>query len=184
MADLGLTQSFSRPRVSNDNAFSESQFKTLKYRPEFPGRFGSLADAKAFCQRFFEWYNHEHYHSSLGLLTPWSVHSGEFELVLAKRQEALDRAYAAHPERFVRGRPTPQRPPERRLDQRAAGRGDLEMIDPQAVVKLGAGSGVVNSVPQFSGGRRGVLQRRVGSPQLLHGRPTCLSQALDVMRLQ
>ena len=113
MADLGLTQSFSRPRVSNDNAYSESQFKTLKSRPEFPGRFGSLADAKAFCQRFFEWYNHQHYHSSLGLLTPWSVHSGEFELVLAKRQEVLDRAYAAHPERFVRGRPTPQRPPER-----------------------------------------------------------------------
>lgn len=113
MADLGLTQSFSRPRVSNDNPYSESQFKTLKYRPEFPGRFGSLADARAFCRRFFEWYNREHYHSSLGLLTPWSVHSGEAELVLQKRQEVLDRAYAAHPERYVRGRPTPQRPPAR-----------------------------------------------------------------------
>ncbi len=113
MADLGLTQSFSRPRVSNDNAYSESQFKTLKYRPEFPGRFGSLVDAKAFCQRFFDWYNREHYHSSLGLLTPWSVHSGKFEHVLAKRQEILDQAYAAHSERFVRGRPTPQRPPAR-----------------------------------------------------------------------
>jgi putative transposase len=113
MADLGLTQSFSRPRVSNDNAYSESQFKTLKYRPEFPGRFGSLADARAFCQRFFEWYNREHYHSSLGLLTPWSVHSGEAERVLEKRQEVLDRAYEAHPERFVHGRPTPQRPPTR-----------------------------------------------------------------------
>ena len=111
MADLGLTQSFSRPRTSNDNPYSESQFKTLKYRPEFPGRFGSLVDAKAFCRRFFEWYNREHYHSSLGLLTPWSVHSGEFEQVLQARQEVLDRAYAAHPERYVRGRPTPQRPP-------------------------------------------------------------------------
>ncbi|RMG17528.1 MAG: IS3 family transposase [Planctomycetota bacterium] len=113
LADLGLTQSFSRPRVSNDNAYSESQFKTLKYRPEFPGRFGSLADARAFCRRFFEWYNREHYHSSLGLLTPWSVHSGEFEQVLQKRQEVLNRAYAAHPERFVRGRPTVKRPPTR-----------------------------------------------------------------------
>jgi len=113
MADLGLTQSFSRPRVSNDNPYSESQFKTLKYRPEFPGRFGSLADARAFCRRFFEWYNHEHYHSSLGLLTPWSVHSGQVEEILARRQKVLDRAYEAHPERFVRGRPTPQRPPAR-----------------------------------------------------------------------
>jgi len=111
MADLGLTQSFSRPRVSNDNPYSESQFKTLKYRPEFPGRFGSLMDARAFCQRFFAWYNREHYHSSLGLLTPWSVHSGEAAGVLAKRQEVLDQSYAAHPERFVRGRPQPQRPP-------------------------------------------------------------------------
>jgi len=113
MADIGLTQSFSRPRVSNDNPYSESQFKTLKYRPEFPGRFGSLSDAKAFCGRFFQWYNHEHYHSSLGLLTPWSVHSGEAELVLQKRQAVFDQAYAAHPERFVRGRSKPERPPAR-----------------------------------------------------------------------
>jgi putative transposase len=113
MGDLGLTQSFSRPRVSNDNPFSESQFKTLKSRPEFPGQFGSLADARAFCQRFFDWYNNVHYHSSLGFLTPRSVHTGDFEGVLAQRQVILDQAYAAHPERFVRGRPSPKRPPER-----------------------------------------------------------------------
>lgn len=85
MADLGLTQSFSRPRVSNDNPYSESGFKTLKYRPEYPGRFGSLADARGFCQRFFAWYNGEHYHSGLGLLTPEAVHYGRtdhLELVL------------------------------------------------------------------------------------------------------
>lgn len=113
LGDLGLTQSFSRPRISNDNPYSESQFKTLKYRPEFPRLFGSLEDARAFCQRFFVWYNFEHYHSSLGLLTPWSVHSGEAERILEQRQEVLDRAYAANPERYVRGRPTPQRPPTR-----------------------------------------------------------------------
>jgi len=113
LADLGLTPSFSRPRVSNDNAYSESQFKTLKYRPEFPRRFGSLVDAKAFCERFFAWYNREHYLSSLGLLTPWSVHSGQASRVIEKRQAVLDRAYAAHPERFVLGRPTPPKLPKR-----------------------------------------------------------------------
>ena len=108
MADLGLTQSFSRPRVSNDNPYSESGFKTLKYRPEYPGRFGSLPDARAFCQRFFAWYNGEHYHSGLGLLTPETVHYGRTEKVFAKRQAVFDRAYAANPERYVRGRPVPQ----------------------------------------------------------------------------
>ncbi len=110
MADLGLTQSFSRPRVSNDNPYSESGFKTLKYRPEYPGRFGSLPDARGFCQRFFAWYNGEHYHSGLGLLTPETVHYGRTEEVLAKRQAVLDRAYGANPERYVRGRPIPQGP--------------------------------------------------------------------------
>lgn len=110
MADLGLTQSFSRPRVSNDNAYSESQFKTLKYRPEFPAQFGSLEDARAHCRRFFDWYNHEHYHSALGLLTPASVHSGEADRIREKRQKILDRSYAAHPERYVRGRPISQAP--------------------------------------------------------------------------
>jgi len=105
--DLGVTKSHSRPQVSNDNPFSESQFRTLKYRPGFPERFGSLADARAWCGPFFRWYNAEHHHRGIGLLTPETVHRGRGEQVRAARQVVLDGAYAAHPERFVRKRPEP-----------------------------------------------------------------------------
>ena len=112
MATLGVTKSHSRPHVSNDNPFSESQFKTFKYRPGFPDRFGSQEDARAFCQEFFTWYNDEHYHSGLGMLTPGSVHYGHAEEVLSRRGKALDAAYEAHPERFTGKRPTPSTLPE------------------------------------------------------------------------
>ncbi len=105
-ADLGVTRTLSRPRVSNDNPFSESHFKTLKYRPEFPKRFGSHEDAQ-FCVRdLMEWYNREHHHSSLGWLTPHDVHYGLAEERLASRAAVMEAAYQAHPERFVHGRPT------------------------------------------------------------------------------
>jgi len=107
LADLGVTKTHSRPHVSDDNPFSESQFKTLKYRPDFPDRFGSLQDARIFCQEFFPWYNTEHHHSGLGLLTPAVVHYQRAEEVLHLRQQTLDAAYAAHPERFVRKPPQP-----------------------------------------------------------------------------
>jgi len=107
LADLGITKSHSRPHVSNDNPFSEAHFKTLKYRPDFPPRFGSIEDARAFCRTFFAWYNGEHRHSSLGLLTPEMVHHGRASEVRAARQAVLSDAYAAHPERFVRKRPEP-----------------------------------------------------------------------------
>jgi len=107
MADLGVTKSHSRPYVSDDNPFSESQFKTLKYRPEFPDRFGSVMDARAFCIPFFNWYNTEHRHSGIGMMTPEMVHYGLAEQVRTERQRILDAAYAAHPERFVRGGPVP-----------------------------------------------------------------------------
>lgn len=107
LADLGIVKSHSRPHVSNDNPFSESQSKTLKYRPDFPERFGSLEDARAFCRTFFSWYNAEHRHVGIGLLTPEMVHHGRGEQVRAARQVVLDGAYAAHPERFVRKRPEP-----------------------------------------------------------------------------
>lgn len=107
LADLGVTKTHSRPHVSDDNPFSESQFKTLKYRPEFPERFGSLLDARSFCQDFFPWYNAEHHHSGLGLLTPEVVHSQRASHVRDLRQRTLDIAYAAHPERFVRNPPQP-----------------------------------------------------------------------------
>ncbi len=101
LSDLGVTQSHSRPYVSDDNPFSEAQFKTLKYRPDFPERFGSIQDAKAFCRDFFHWYNNVHYHSGLNWLTPAMVHYGQTGPVLERRQHALDRARRQHPERFV-----------------------------------------------------------------------------------
>ncbi len=112
LADLGVNKTHSRPHVSDDNPFSESQFKTLKYRPGFPARFGSLQDARAHCQAFFHWYNAEHRHSGIGLMTPENLHYGRAENVTTTRQQALDAAYAAHPERFVRRRPTPPAIPE------------------------------------------------------------------------
>jgi len=101
LADLGITKSRSRPYVSDDHPFSEAQFKTLKYRPGFPERFGSIQDAKAFCRTFFDWYNNVHYHSGLNWLTPATVHYGQTAPVLERRQHALTRARQRHPERFV-----------------------------------------------------------------------------------
>jgi len=109
LGTLGITKSHSRPHVSNDNPFSESQFKTMKYRPEFPDRFGSYEDGLSFCRRFFAWYNDEHYHSGIGLVTPAMLHYGQAHQIVASRQATLGNAYAAHPERFVKG---PPKPPE------------------------------------------------------------------------
>jgi putative transposase len=107
LADLGVTPSHSRPHVSNDNPFSESQFKTLKYHPEFPDRFGSLPDTRSFLGDFFLWYNTMHHHSALGWLTPYDVHYGLAETRRTEREATLRKAFAATPERFVRGVPTP-----------------------------------------------------------------------------
>jgi putative transposase len=107
LADLGIAKSHSRPHVSDDNPFSEAQFKTLKYCPEFPGRFASIEEARAFCRDFFAWYNAEHRHSGIAMLTPEMVHLGRAEAVLARRGRVLAEAYAAHPERFVRRPPVP-----------------------------------------------------------------------------
>ena len=110
-ADLDITASFSRPRVSNDNPYSESAFKTLKYHPEMPERFGSVEDARVFFASLFDWYNDRHRHSSLALLTPSDVHHGRAAVVIEKRQRALDVAYKSHPERFVARPPTHPQPP-------------------------------------------------------------------------
>jgi len=107
LADLGVTKTHSRPHVSNDNPFSESAFKTLKYRPDFPDRFGCEQDARAHARRFFDWYNHDHHHSALGLCTPHEVHRGLAIATRARRASILDAAFLAHPDRFTRGRPTP-----------------------------------------------------------------------------
>ncbi len=107
LADLGVTKSHSRPRVSNDNPYSEAQFKTLKYCPAFPSRFGSLEHARQFCVEFFDAYNNSHRHSGLGLLTPAVVHAGQAAHVHAQRAGVLIAAHARHPDRFRRGQPQP-----------------------------------------------------------------------------
>ncbi len=107
LSDLGVTKSLSRPHVSNDNPYSEAQFKTLKYRPGFPHRFGSEQDGRAHCRAFFTWYNTEHRHSGIGMMTPESVHYGRASDILMARQGTLDMAYALHPERFVKRPPSP-----------------------------------------------------------------------------
>jgi putative transposase len=111
LADLGVTKSHSRPPCSNDNPYSEAQFKTLKYRPDFPDRFGSIEDAPVFCDRFFGWYAHEHRHSGTGLHTPADVHYGHAHAVREARGRVLDAAHAAHPDRFVRKAPEPPKLP-------------------------------------------------------------------------
>ncbi len=107
LADLGVTKTHSRPYTSTDNPYSEAQFKTLKYQPDFPERFGSIEDARAFLVRFFDWYNNEHCHSGIGLVTPTQRHEGTDRQVYQKRQEVLRVFFERHPERFVRGMPSP-----------------------------------------------------------------------------
>jgi len=152
LADLGVTRSHSRPQVSNDNPFSEAQFKTLKYRPNFPERFGSLEDARLFCQGFFSWYNREHRHSGIGLMTPAAVHDGRASMVRDARQRVLSAAYAAHPERFVRKPPQPpllphavwiNTPKKESASQDGAG-ATIAIADDPRVARNGEGIGVVS----------------------------------------
>jgi len=112
MADLGVTKTHSRPHVSNDNPYSEAQFKTLKYQPDYPERFGCQQDAHAWAKNFLDWYNYDHHHTGLGLLTPADVHYGRAQAVLQQRQQVLQAAYQKNPERFVKGLPKPPELPE------------------------------------------------------------------------
>jgi putative transposase len=111
LADIGVTRSHSRPRTSNDNPFSEAQFKTTKYSPYFPGSFASIEEGREYFRLFFAWYNEEHHHSGIAMMTPSVVHAGRVDEIVAIRQQALDAAWQAHPERFIGGRPTASRPP-------------------------------------------------------------------------
>jgi putative transposase len=112
LIDLGVAKSHSRPRTPTDNPYSEAQFKTLKYRPDYPEQFDGKEDARRWARDFFHWYNHEHHHTGLALMTPATVHYGQAEAVYEQRQQVLEAAYAAHPERFVRGKPTPPELPD------------------------------------------------------------------------
>jgi putative transposase len=105
LVDLGITKSHSRPHTSDDNPFSEAQFKTMKYRPDYPDRFSSIDTARTWARPFFDWYNNQHYHSGLNLLTPGSVHYGEVGPIQQNRQAIMLAAYAAHPARFAGGEP-------------------------------------------------------------------------------
>lgn len=111
LSDLGVTKTHSRPHVSDDNPYSEAHFKTMKYRPDFPDRFFEVEHARSHCGDFFDWYNNEHHHAGLGMLTPADVHFGRVEQRIAERQAVLDAAFAARPERFPHGRPIAARPP-------------------------------------------------------------------------
>jgi len=113
LADLGVTASHSRPHTSDDNPFSEAHFKTLKYHPGYPDRFGTIQDARAWARPFFDWYNQDHYHTGLNLLTPASVHYGQAGAVQQQRQSVMNAAFAAHPERFSRGLPHVAAPPDK-----------------------------------------------------------------------
>lgn len=119
LSDLGVTKSHSRPHVSNDNPYSEAQFKTLKYRPAFPERFGSLEDSRGACGDFFNWYNLEHHHSGLGLLTPHDVHHGLAQARIEGRAATLAVAWRAHPERFSARPSHPATTANRGMDQQA-----------------------------------------------------------------
>jgi len=112
LIDLGVAKSHSRPHTPTDNAYSEAQFKTMKYRPDYPEAFNGIEDARSWGRDFVQWYNHQHHHTGLGLMTPATVHYGQTEAVYEQRQQVLEAAYAAHPERFVRGKPTPPQLPD------------------------------------------------------------------------
>jgi hypothetical protein len=166
LADLGVTQSHSRPHVSDDNPYSEAQFKTLKYRPNFPGRFGSIEAARLHCQEFFAWYNDEHRHSGLGLHTPADVHYGLAEVVRDKRAAILDAAYAAHPRTVPPQTPRTAETAHRLVDQstrpagRRAHRGDFRRGD--LVIRLAASAARVGG-QAVACPRRGSVRCRRGS---------------------
>jgi len=111
LLDLGVTKTHSRPHTANDNPYSEAQFKTLKYRPDYPDRFGSIDQARTWAQTFFHWYNTDHRHTGLGLMTPAAIHFGRAEKLTQHRHQTLQRVYQRHPERFVKGPPQPLKPP-------------------------------------------------------------------------
>ena len=126
LADMGITKTHSRPYTSSDNPYSEAHFKTLKYRPEFPERFDDIEHARAHCRAFFDWYNHQHRHSGIGLMTPAAVHHGHATHLHAARARVLDTAYERYPERFVRKPPSPSAA-DRRMDQQARDRGGCSL---------------------------------------------------------
>lgn len=153
LADMGITKSHSRPRTSNDNPFSEAQFKTTKYNPYFPGSFASIAEAREYFGLFFRWYNEEHHHSGIAMLTPATVHTARVDEVLSVRQASLDAAYAAHPERFVNGPPKAARPAPEVWINRPQQQLELNVARLSTTSAVGAGA-----PPDPASGSQGALQ--------------------------
>lgn len=134
---LGVAKSHSRPYTPTDNPYSESQFKTMKYRPDYPQAFAGMEEARRWAQEFFGWYNHEHHHSALGLMTPAAVHYELADAVYERRRQVLGTAYSAHPERFVGGQPTPPRwPDEVWINPHKDGHGSAELLDAETRVSV------------------------------------------------
>ncbi len=151
MRDLDVTCSHSRPRVSNDNPFSESQFKTQKYQPDYPGRFNDVGHARRWCEGYFDWYNFEHHHSGLAGFTPEQVFTGSCHEVSRQKQRALDDRYERHPERFVRGRPTVAMPQETVAINPVIESGENAMIDARVNFPTLTAAGYVKKMGCFYG---------------------------------
>jgi putative transposase len=156
LTDLEVAKSFSRPHTPDDNPYSEAQFKTMKYRPDYPDRFESQAHARGWARDFIHWYNHEHYHNGLALMTPAMVHHGLAEAVYTHRQRVLQAAYEAHPERFVRGMPTPPAlPKEVWINQPQSG--TVELHNPAAVPAPDRTQPGAQAVSRVAEGQAGVV---------------------------
>lgn len=183
LGDLGVTKTHSRPHTSNDNPYSESQFKTMKYAPSFPGSFGSLEDARGFCRGFFDWYNKRHHHGGIGYLTPEQVHYGDAERVQEVRATALAAAYAAHPERFVKGPPAPPSLPTAAWINPPAPH-QAERAPTESRLGEGEGCGLLGGAAQ---GPQAAAAARVGSSDgeqvgpALHTTPTPSSMSPDLI---
>ncbi len=160
LADLGVTRSHNRPHTSNDNPFSESHFKTLKYQPRFPKRFGCIEDAKSFCRSFFDWYNKDHHHTGIGLMTPDQVHYGQTDAVHAARQDTLDRAFRENPQRFVNKPPSPpNKPTAAWINPPVPRRVTTEDTGSHEVLQHGATTALIRTTQPFVGETERTIRR-------------------------
>ena len=160
LADLGVTRSHNRPHTSNDNPFSESHFKTLKYQPRFPKRFGCIEDAKSFCRSFFDWYNKDHHHAGIGLMTPDQVHYGQTDAVHAARQDTLDRAFRENPQRFVNKPPSPpNKPTAAWINPPVPRRATTEDTESREVLRHGLTGAWMRTIQPFVGETERAIRR-------------------------
>jgi len=173
---LGVAKSHSRPYTPTDNPYSESQFKTMKYRPDYPAYFETIEAARDWARAFVQWYNHEHHHSGLGLMTPAMVHYNLTDKVNEKRQQVLNAAYAAHPERFVGGQPTPPSVPDEVWINRPRDSHSINELADPAASDMEPGAQGVSRVP---GGHRRASEAALDTPEHLATMERSLDQPSD-----